>query len=191
MQPFRRVAYPERIDGEGAVYKRWSFERHTPGFAALCADPEVMTFLGGPQSLAAAQETSRRIEDHWETFGFGLWAACERSEVGDGEVCVGFTGACHPGPAWDPDFSGEVEVGWRLARAAWGRGLAVEGARAAVDAVASALSLPRVIAFVDPRNTRSLAVTARLGMHRSHATVDSHLGTTVQVFERPLEVPAS
>ncbi|MEJ7891144.1 MAG: GNAT family N-acetyltransferase [Solirubrobacteraceae bacterium] len=178
------MAYPERIDGGGAVYERWSFERHAPGFAELCADPEVMRFLGGPQSPAAAQETARRIEDHWTTFGFGLWA------VMNGDACVGFTGACHPGPAWDPDFSGEVEVGWRLARAAWGRGLAVAGARAAVDAVAAEEPLLRVIAFVDPRNTRSLAVTVRLGMRRLRSAVDCRLGTTVDVFERPLEVPA-
>jgi RimJ/RimL family protein N-acetyltransferase len=57
-----------------------------------------------------------------------------------------------------------VEVGWRLAREAWGHGYATEGARAAVRVGCDDLGLDELVSFVHPENTRSLAVTARLGM---------------------------
>lgn len=170
------VGYPERIVGSAGVYERWDPARHGRAFAALCADPEVMEFLGGPQSRSASAEMSRMISDHWETFGFGLWACTV-----DGECC-GFAGACHPSPQWDADFPGDVEVGWRLARTAWGRGLATEGGRLALEAGSAHLRGDRMIAFVDPRNERSLAVVRRLGMPRLTSAVNQRLGAPVEVF---------
>jgi RimJ/RimL family protein N-acetyltransferase len=153
----RAVAYPERIEGEVGVFERWDHARHGDAFAALCTDPEVMAFLGGPASRAVADEVSLRIRDHWATFGFGLWACL------DGETCVGFAGVARPGPHWTA-FGDEVEVGWRLARAAWGRGFATEGARLAIAAGREQLGLERVISLIVPENDRSAAVARRLGM---------------------------
>lgn len=166
------MAYPERIAGEVGVYERWDADRHTEAFAELCADAEVMRFLGGAQSQAASAEVSRSIADHWATFGFGLWACVD----GDGR-CWGFSGACRPGPQWDT-FADEVEIGWRLDRRAWGRGFATEGARLAL----AHLGRDRVIAFVDPGNHRSRAVAQRLGMTRASGAVDRRLRREIDVF---------
>ena len=163
-----RVTYPSRI----GVYERWDAERHTDGLVAMGEDPEVMRFLGGVQPRAAMEELSRRVDDHWQTFGFGLWAV-----MLDG-ACAGFAGACHPGPGWDAPYDREVEVGWRLARSAWGRGLATEGARHAIVA----LERDRVIAFVDPDNTASVAVVERLGMALTGTTHNRRLHRDVDVY---------
>ena len=63
-------------------------------------------------------------------------------------------------------FAPAVEVGWRLARAYWGRGYATEAARASLDDGFSRLALDRIVSFTVPANRPSLAVMERLGMAR-------------------------
>ena len=59
-----------------------------------------------------------------------------------------------------------VEVGWRLAPAWWGRGLATEAARASVAYGFDRLGLRSVVSIIDERNARSLRLAERLGMTR-------------------------
>jgi RimJ/RimL family protein N-acetyltransferase len=140
--------------------ERWDHDAHSAGFAAVNADPEVMRHLGGaaPMSRAESDEASLRIGAHWDAYGFGLWAAVRK----DTGAMVGFAGLCHP--LWWPAMVDRVEVGWRLARDAWGHGYATEGGRAALRAGCDTLGLAEIVAFVHPDNERSLAVTRRLGM---------------------------
>jgi RimJ/RimL family protein N-acetyltransferase len=170
------VPYPTTVTGAVGRYERWDPDRHTEALVDLCADPEVMRFLGGPMTPAAARAVSGWLADHWDTFGFGLWAAVRPA---DGRV-AGFTGACKA--AWHPDFAREVEVGWRLARWAWGRGFATEGAQLALDAAFGELGLSTVLAFVHPDNARSQAVAERLGMRRTGATTDPRLGHPLDIL---------
>jgi RimJ/RimL family protein N-acetyltransferase len=171
-----RRDFPLLVKDGDVRFERWRVDRHTHGLAAACADPEVMRFLGGRGMTASeSRDVSRKIEEHWERERFGLWAV-----VIEGET-VGFAGACVP--YWHPEYAGEVEVGWRLARSAWGRGLATRGGRAGIDAAFEHLGLERVIAFVHPENHRSLAVTTRLGMTEVTTTIDPRLGARLQVLE--------
>jgi RimJ/RimL family protein N-acetyltransferase len=62
------------------------------------------------------------------------------------------------------DTGPEIEVGYHLGRAHWGRGYATEAARGLLQHGFERLGLARIVAVVDPENTRSLAVVARLGM---------------------------
>lgn len=178
-------SYPESLVGASGRYERWDFERHTPGFVELCADARVMRFLGGRQRADAAEEVSRRIADHWETFGFGLWAAI----AADGEL-AGFVGASRPGPGWEEPVAEATEVGWRLSRRAWGHGFATEGGRLALRFGAEHLGLKEMISLVDPANDRSLAVAQRLGMRRRSQTLNRRLGVTVDVLAVELAVAA-
>ena len=128
--------------------------------SAMLADPEVMRFLGGPQSETEAEAVSRRIADHWAEHGFGLWAV----EVVETGTFAGFTGLSRPG--FDAPFAPAVEVGWRLAREAWGRGYATEAARAAAGYGFGAAGLEEIVSFTAVANVRSRAVMERLGMTR-------------------------
>jgi ribosomal-protein-alanine N-acetyltransferase len=74
-----------------------------------------------------------------------------------------------------------VEIGWRLARAHWGKGYAAEAARAALDFGFAELRLDRIFAFTVPANERSRRVMERIGMTRSPA----------DDFDHPLLPPAS
>jgi RimJ/RimL family protein N-acetyltransferase len=58
----------------------------------------------------------------------------------------------------------EIEVGYRLARAFWGRGLATEAAEAVRDYAFRVLALPRLVAIIDPRNRPSIRVAEKTGL---------------------------
>ena len=63
-------------------------------------------------------------------------------------------------------FIGAAEIGWRLARPAWGHGYASEGARAVLDMAFGPAALDEVVSMTATTNRRSQAVMIRLGMHR-------------------------
>ncbi|MFD9906403.1 GNAT family N-acetyltransferase [Streptomyces sp. NPDC059063] len=124
----------------------------------LFDDPEVMRYTtnGVPSELSMYEELTARQRRHDAELGFCLWTLL----APDGEP-VGLTGA-QPWPRdWGP--AGEIEIGWRLTRAAWGRGYVTAAARMALDRVRAA-GVRSVVAVIDTRNERSIAVARRLGM---------------------------
>jgi RimJ/RimL family protein N-acetyltransferase len=65
-----------------------------------------------------------------------------------------------------PDINGrpEIEIGYRLERAAWGNGYATEAACAVRDYAFAILQIPRLIALIDPANVASIRVAEKIGM---------------------------
>ncbi|ANP48784.1 RimJ/RimL family protein N-acetyltransferase [Streptomyces griseochromogenes] len=130
----------------------------------LFADPEVMEFYGGrPAELSVYEELTARQRRHDAEHGFCLWTMLDEA----GEV-IGFTGAQPWPPAWGP--VGEIEIGWRLGRAHWGKGYVTAAARETLDRVRAA-GVPGVVAMVRPGNERSIAVTRRLGMKQARSYI--------------------
>lgn len=119
-----------------------------------------------------------RLEAHWDQHGFGLWAAEERST---GEL-VGWVGLSHPTHV--PEMAEEVEVGWRLRRPAWGRGLATEGGRASLAHAHEVLGLRRLVSLVHPDNARSRRVAEKLGLEVEREIRHPHSGWPVLVYAR-------
>jgi RimJ/RimL family protein N-acetyltransferase len=109
------------------------------------------------------------IERGFETNGgWGLWAL-ERKDTG---AFIGFTGLAPV--SFAAPFAPAVEIGWRLARPAWGHGYATEAARAAVGLAFDELGLDGLVSFTAPANVRSRAVMERLGMTRDPAEDFDH-----------------
>jgi RimJ/RimL family protein N-acetyltransferase len=129
-------------------------------FAELNADPQVAEFLGGPLDRDGSDALVDRILVRWDSDGHGLWAV-ERVE--DGRF-LGFVGLA--APSFDAVFTPCVEVGWRRAREAWGRGYATEAAWAALRFGFVELDLDEIVSFTTVANVRSRAVMERLGMTR-------------------------
>ncbi|MFI9153687.1 GNAT family N-acetyltransferase [Streptomyces sp. NPDC053367] len=127
-------------------------------------DRDVMEFHGGRSAeLSVYEELTARQRRHDAELGFCLWTVLDES----GEV-VGFTGA-QPWPEeWGP--KGEIEIGWRLGRAHWGKGYVTAAARMTVERVRAA-GVGGVVAMVNARNARSIAVTRRLGMRLAETFV--------------------
>jgi RimJ/RimL family protein N-acetyltransferase len=80
----------------------------------------------------------------------------------EGAPCIGFAGLAIP--SFLPVILPAVEVGWRLAPAWWGRGLATEAARASIAFGFERLGLRSIVSVIDARNERSLRVAEKLGM---------------------------
>lgn len=60
-----------------------------------------------------------------------------------------------------------VEMGWRLAAAHWGQGLATEGARAVAEYAFRVLRLDALVSFTVPANVKSRRVMEKVGMTHS------------------------
>jgi RimJ/RimL family protein N-acetyltransferase len=142
--------------------RRWRDSDLEP-FAALNADPEVMRYMRGPLDRAESDAFVERIEARFDEHGFGLWAV----EVRDRQEFIGFTGLAWQ--TYEAPFTPAVEVGWRLARAAWGQGYATEAARAALDHGFGPGDLAEIVSVTTVSNERSQAVMRRLGMTRNRA----------------------
>lgn len=152
------------------LLRHWTEADREP-FADLNADPAVMEHFPAPLDRAASDALADRIEDRLEQQGWGLWAV----ETPDGRF-AGFTGLNPVPPAVAEQVSGNptVEVGWRLARWAWGHGYATEAAGAAMAHGFDVLGLPEIVSFTATGNTRSRAVMERLGMTRDPADDFDH-----------------
>src|SRR5690606_1142946 len=75
-------------------------------------------------------------------------------------------------PAAALPFRPCVEIGWRLATSAWGKGYATEGAKAALWIAFEELRLEEIVSFAAQHNWRSRAVMERIGMARDSGTFE-------------------
>ena len=159
------------IETERLRLRMWNEETDFEPYARLCADPDVMRYLGGrPFSRLEAWRHMAFIVGHWHLRGFGHWAV-ERREDG---AFIGRMGFLHP-EGW-PEF----EVGWTLAREEWGKGYATEGARAMLSYAFGELGRERVISLIHPDNAGSIAVATKMGERREGAT--EILGIPVDIY---------
>jgi RimJ/RimL family protein N-acetyltransferase len=129
--------------------------------AALCrvfGDPEVMRYGDGVQTEAWVHGWLRTCLEHsYRAWGFGPYAVVERAR----RAVIGYCGLFA-----FPDINGrpEIEIGYRLERAAWGNGYATEAACAVRDYAFAILQIPRLIALIDPANVASIRVAEKIGM---------------------------
>jgi RimJ/RimL family protein N-acetyltransferase len=141
-----------RLTTDRLVLRGWG-DGDEEAFAAINADPEVARFTNGrPMTREETRVFLERIQDGWDRRGYGLWAV----EDVESHAFLGFIGLSHH--RWYPD---DVEVGWRLARWCWGRGLATEGAAAAVRHAFDEVGLDRVISIIHRDNVASRRVAEK------------------------------
>ncbi|MEU5529918.1 GNAT family N-acetyltransferase [Micromonospora chersina] len=138
----------------------------------LDRDPEVMRFLTNgrptPADTVRGEQLPRLLARYDRHPGLGRWAALDRR-----------TGEFLGWLALDPSDDGsEGELGYRLRRAAWGRGLATEGSRALVRHAFDVVGVRRVWAETMAVNDRSRAVMARAGLR--------HVRTFHLTFDDPI-----
>ncbi len=128
-------------------------EEDLEAYSAMVADPQTMTFMGGPRDRSRAWADIAWCLGHWTLRGYGLWAAEEKAS-GD---LIGRIGLLNP-EGWPG-----LEVGWLVARSHWGRGLATEGGRASLAYAFEALGADHVISLINPDNSASIRVAEKLG----------------------------
>ena len=153
------------IRTERLLLRRWrETDRHP--FAAMNADPAVMEHMQGTMPHERSDDFMDRIEAHWSSHGWGLWAV----EVPGITPFAGYVGL------WTADYiaDGLVEVGWRLAREQWGNGYATEAAAEALRFGFDEVGLDEIVSFTVPQNERSWRVMERIGLHRDPARDFDH-----------------
>jgi RimJ/RimL family protein N-acetyltransferase len=152
---------------ERLLLRRWRPSDLEP-FARINADPVVMEFFPGLQPPLVSTELVARIEEEFERDGFGLWAVELPGEI----ALAGFVGLMRVRE--EMPFAPAVEAGWRLTPKAWGRGIATEAAKAALDFGFGPAALEEIVAYTSARNVRSRRLMERLGMHHDPAEDFDH-----------------
>ncbi|MBO0868215.1 MAG: GNAT family N-acetyltransferase [Micromonosporaceae bacterium] len=126
---------------------------------ALHNDPEVMRYIDGGEPTPRAE-----IEQEQSFWGGDPILGRLAAHTPDGEF-LGWFGLRTPDTDWIVgEQPGDAELGYRLRRAVWGRGLATEGARALVGYAFTELRVPRVIATTMAVNTASRRVMEKVGL---------------------------
>jgi RimJ/RimL family protein N-acetyltransferase len=137
-------------------------------FAALNADAAVMEHFPHALSRPESDALVERITAGFAARGWGLWAA----EITATAMFAGFVGL---NPAtFEAPFTPAVEIGWRLARPYWNRGLATEAARAVIGYGLGTLGLDEIVSFTTTTNLPSQRVMQKLAMTRDPADDFDH-----------------
>jgi ribosomal-protein-alanine N-acetyltransferase len=165
---------PLPIESDRLLIRPFVADTDSDAMLDVYGDPEVMRFIpgGALSDIAAVRATLETHARAQQTQGFSCWSVVERETgrvIGD----AGF-GIFEP--------TGDIELGYTLARNCWGRGYATEAASACLAAGLTHLVPTRIIAVVDEENTASLRVAERIGMVRIE---------TVEVHGRPHSLFAS
>lgn len=131
--------------------------------AAISADPIVMEHFPATQDVAATAALIARINQHFAQFGYALYAVEEKTT----SSMLGFVGLNQPSftiAHFKPAGLPIVEIGWRLAQAAWGQGYATEAAKAVLAHAFEVLNLPEIISFTARTNLKSQRVMQKIGL---------------------------
>ena len=164
------------IETDRLILREWRNDDFDT-YAKMCADPEVMRYLGSGKPLDRF-ETWRHMAflvGHWELLGFGHWAVEEKSS-GRFAGRVGFLN-----PVGWPGF----EIGWTLGREFWGMGYATEAARGALPFAFNELDRAHVISLIHPDNKASIRVAERLGETLEGKTELFGHGVLIYGIDRP------
>ena len=111
------------IETERLVLRGWRENDIVP-FHAMGQDSDVMRYLGPPATMEDARSAHDRMVACQSEHGYCFWAIERKGDTA-------FLGFCGLKPGKEP-IIGEIEIGWRLRRDAWGQGYAREAAEASL-----------------------------------------------------------
>lgn len=140
------------------IIREWS-QSDLDAFHAICADAAVMRFVGDGQgwSLERTRQFIERAIVSSKEFGYCQWPLILKED----STVIGFCGFVN--------IAEGAEIGWRLSRVVWGRGLATEAARAVLKYAFASLGVSRVMATVQTSNVASMHIAEKLGMIRERS----------------------
>jgi RimJ/RimL family protein N-acetyltransferase len=143
-------------------------------YARMCADPEMMRYIGQGTAVSRADawRSLAMLLGHWQLRGYGMWAVEEKATG----AFIGRLGLHYP-EGWPA-----IEVGWLIDRARWGQGLATEGGRAAINFGFERLNLERISSVIHPENAASIRVAEKLGMRLERTALLRDMD--VQIYSR-------
>lgn len=180
----RDSAAVQELRADRVLLRHWQPEDE-PKMARINRDPEVARYLNRPLDEHGVSTFFDAMVSHWEHYGYGPWAI-ESLEPETRGSFLGFAGLASV-PSFMAGAGPGPELGWRLDRTAWGRGLATEAAVAARDHAFVRLGLAELISIIHPENHRSQRVAIKLGMRRALSIENLVLGRDVDVWRLAAE----
>jgi RimJ/RimL family protein N-acetyltransferase len=155
--------------------------RDFEAYAALCADPEVMRYIGegAPLSRRRAWHALTSMLGHWALRGYGQFALESKASG----AFLGRVGL------YEPDPLPGTEIAWALAREHWGRGFASEAATAVRDWAFGTLRLPRLVSVIIPENRASNRVAEKIGERFDREDTIDGIPVRIYAIEDPSRAP--
>jgi RimJ/RimL family protein N-acetyltransferase len=139
----------------------------------ILADPGVMEYSSN--GTLNESETSDFIEwcvKSYKENGYGQWAVVEKAS-GRLIGCCGLSRAT-------VDECDEIEIGYRLAKEQWGKGLASEAANGVLAHGFQSCNIESIVGIVSPRHSASIRVLEQLGFRVFSETY--YCGWDVRVY---------
>ena len=146
--------------------KRLGFRKFRPDdlpiFAEMNANAEVMEFFPNALSTEESDGLANRINTHAEAHQYTYFA----TEIIDNQEFIGFIGLALQ--AYETPFCASpfTDIGWRLKKAAWGKGFATEGAKACLQYAFETIGLTEIYAAAMIGNENSEKVMQKIGMKK-------------------------
>ncbi len=186
------------FETERLLARRWRLD-DAEAALAIYSDPEVVRYIGSQveASVLTQRATLAAIIAQQDQHGgrLGSWPLIVKPSAapppapaqqppqapGAGDNLIG-TILLKPLPDQTGALSPDIEIGWHLARRAWGQGFATEAGRACLRYGFERLGLEVIHAVVLPPNEASKAVARRLGMTYRGKTDRYYRGATLDYF---------
>lgn len=140
-------------------FRNWQ-EADIKPMSAINADPSVMEFFPAVKTYEETADFVLRMQQQFAERGYCYFAVDRLND----HAFVGFIGLSWQ--TFDTDFTPCTDIGWRLARAEWGKGYATEGARRCLEYAFNKLQLSSVLSMAPKLNTRSEEVMKKIGMQK-------------------------
>ena len=131
---------------------------HLPDLARMNADPEVMRYFPATLNPEESVALLQRITEHQRINGYSLFAL----HLKESDAFVGWCGLMVV--PFEAHFTPAVEIGWRLNKIFWGKGLATEAAEAVLRLGFVELGLSEIVSFTAEFNQPSIRVMQKIGM---------------------------
>ena len=128
--------------------------------AVINADKEVMAFFPKTRTLQETKTFIGRMQKQYAEKGYCYFAV---DTLADGNL-IGFIGLSEQN--YVTDFTPCIDIGWRLARSAWNKGFATEGAKRCLEFGFEKLHLNKIYSIAPVANIKSQQVMMKIGMHK-------------------------
>ncbi len=125
---------------------------------AMRSDRDVMRFIREPQNRNETLNWLKLVSRYWKTEKIGFCAMIEKTT----NKFIGWCGL------WRLKETGELEIGYAIAREFWGNGFATEAARKFLGYGFDELNFEKIVAVAAPENRASRRVMEKLGMTFDH-----------------------
>lgn len=140
-------------------FRNW-LESDLEKLAVINADKEVMEFFPSTRTLPETKTFIERMRNQYRDKGYCYFSVDNLED----DTFIGFIGLSEQNFA--ADFTPCTDIGWRLAKTAWNKGYATEGAKRCLEYGFEALHLDKIYSIAPVANIKSQQVMKKIGMRQ-------------------------